>query len=147
MLPGQVTHGQWFYFRVSGAKGKKLVLHIVNAGKASFPEAWPGYCTAASYDHEYWFRVPTGYDKDAGVLTFGHTCERVSKAQTSCCDALRTESAATQHAATHSTKSTATQHVRECCIVAGLGVLCVFCALHVRSAPATHCQAARGGRT
>jgi len=34
---------RWFFFRVSGAKDKDLVMHLVNAGNSSFPEAWEGY--------------------------------------------------------------------------------------------------------
>ena len=36
------SHFQWFHFRVTGAKGVPLTLKLVNAGKASFPVAWPG---------------------------------------------------------------------------------------------------------
>ena len=34
---------RWFFFRVSGAKDKDLIMHLVNAGSSSFPEAWEGY--------------------------------------------------------------------------------------------------------
>ena len=34
---------RWFFFRVSGAKDKDLIMHLVNAGNSSFPEAWEGY--------------------------------------------------------------------------------------------------------
>ena len=35
--------GRWFFYRVSGAKDKDLIMHLVNAGSSSFPEAWEGY--------------------------------------------------------------------------------------------------------
>jgi hypothetical protein len=77
----QVAHFQWFYFRVAGAKQMPLVLHIVNAGESSFPEAWPGYQGCASYDlnpnGSGWFRVPTEYNESNGVLTFRLTPEKV----------------------------------------------------------------------
>ena len=34
---------RWFFFRVSGVKDKDLIMHLVNAGNSSFPEAWEGY--------------------------------------------------------------------------------------------------------
>lgn len=40
-------------------------------------QAWPGYSACASYDYSTWFRVPTTYDKEAGVLSFTVICERV----------------------------------------------------------------------
>lgn len=64
------THFQWFYFRVTGCKGKDLQLKIVNAGESSFPVAWPKYNTCASYDAINMFRIPTTYDKSKGVLSW-----------------------------------------------------------------------------
>ncbi len=58
---------QWFNFRLSGEIGEQYVLNIVNAGKASYIEGWENYQAVASYDREYWFRLPTTY-KD-GKLT------------------------------------------------------------------------------
>lgn len=57
------------------------MLHIVNAGESSFPEAWPGYQGCASYNlnpnGSGWFRVPTEYNESNGVLTFRLTPEKV----------------------------------------------------------------------
>ena len=39
---------RWFFFRVSGAKDKDLIMHLVNAGSSSFPEAWEGYQACSS---------------------------------------------------------------------------------------------------
>ncbi|WP_201633610.1 M14-type cytosolic carboxypeptidase [Psychrobacter immobilis] len=58
---------QWFNFRLSGDVGEQYVLNIVNAGEASYLEGWENYEAVASYDREYWFRLPTSY-KD-GKLT------------------------------------------------------------------------------
>lgn len=62
---------QWFYYRVTGAKGTPLVMKIVNAGKAAYPKAFKGYRACASYDRARWFRVPTSYD--GKTLTIRHT--------------------------------------------------------------------------
>lgn len=58
---------QWFNFRLSGEIGEQYVLNIVNAGEASYVAGWENYQAVASYDREYWFRLPTIY-KD-GKLT------------------------------------------------------------------------------
>ncbi|AMN49646.1 M14-type cytosolic carboxypeptidase [Psychrobacter sp. P2G3] len=58
---------QWFNFRLSGQVGEQYVLNIVNAGEASYVKGWQDYQAVASYDREYWFRLPTTY-KD-GKLT------------------------------------------------------------------------------
>ena len=58
---------QWFNFRLTGQVGEQYVLNIVNAGQASYLEGWEDYQAVASYDREYWFRLPTSY-KD-GTLT------------------------------------------------------------------------------
>ena len=58
---------QWFNFRLSGEIGEQYVLNIINAGAASYLEGWENYQAVASYDREYWFRLPTSY-KD-GKLT------------------------------------------------------------------------------
>ena len=68
---------QWFYYRLTGAKGKACVMKIMNAGKSAYPKGWKDYRAVASYDRDYWFRVPTtGYDGKA--LTIKHKPERNS---------------------------------------------------------------------
>ena len=64
-------HFQWFYFRVSGARGEALRMRLENAGKASFTDGWVGYQAVASYDRQRWFRVPTQYEDQ--ILTIAHT--------------------------------------------------------------------------
>lgn len=44
------NHFQWFYFRVSNAKGVKCRFRITNASESSYPEAWDGYRVAWTYD-------------------------------------------------------------------------------------------------
>ncbi|HOP05373.1 MAG TPA: M14-type cytosolic carboxypeptidase [Tenuifilaceae bacterium] len=67
---------QWFYFRLHGAEGFPCVIHIENAGEASYPEGWDDYNAYASYDRISWFCVPTKYSN--GVLTIEHTPEESS---------------------------------------------------------------------
>ena len=38
---------RWFYFRVTGAKDQELVINLVNAGQASYPDGWVGYQVCA----------------------------------------------------------------------------------------------------
>jgi murein tripeptide amidase MpaA len=61
---------QWFYFRLTGARGQACRLNIVNAAKAAYPKGWEDYRAVASDDRQSWRRVPTSY-KD-GVLTIEH---------------------------------------------------------------------------
>lgn len=67
---------QWFYFRLTGAKGQDCTLRIMNAGGAAYAKGWAGYNTAASYDRVTWFRVPASYDGQ--VLTIRHKPEQDS---------------------------------------------------------------------
>jgi len=64
---------QWFYFRVSGARGERLVMTFENASLCAFADGWRDYRAVASYDRVNWFRVPTQYD--GGALTIDHTPE------------------------------------------------------------------------
>ena len=58
---------QWFNFRLEGQINEQYVLNILNAGQAAFPAGWEDYQAVASYDREYWFRLPTSYQD--GKLT------------------------------------------------------------------------------
>ena len=58
---------QWFNFRLEGEINEQYVLNILNAGQAAFPAGWEDYQAVASYDREYWFRLPTSYQD--GKLT------------------------------------------------------------------------------
>jgi murein tripeptide amidase MpaA len=59
---------QWFHFRVSDVRGRKCSISILNAGEASYPEAWDGYKVCYSYDKLEWLRLETSYE--SGVLSF-----------------------------------------------------------------------------
>eukprot|EP00668_Euglena_longa_P002984 GGOE01003482.1.p1 GENE.GGOE01003482.1~~GGOE01003482.1.p1 ORF type:complete len:225 (-),score=18.15 GGOE01003482.1:6-680(-) len=48
------SHMQWFYFRASNVKDRKLIFQIINAGEASFPSAWKGFKVYHSYDLVEW---------------------------------------------------------------------------------------------
>ena len=64
---------QWFYFRVAGAKDRRLNFRIVNAGGSAYPFGWPGYKVRASSDRVAWRMIDTAYDR--GVLSFDWTGE------------------------------------------------------------------------
>ena len=59
---------QWFYFRVAGAKGRKVSYRIVNAAKSAYPFGWPGYKARVSTDRLTWRMIDTRYVD--GVLEF-----------------------------------------------------------------------------
>ncbi|TPE55593.1 carboxypeptidase family protein [Maribrevibacterium harenarium] len=67
---------QWFYFRLQGGMGENCVMVLENAQQAAFAEGWEGYQAVASYDREYWFRVPTKYVN--GQLVIEHTPDQDS---------------------------------------------------------------------
>jgi len=56
---------QWFYFRLSGAKGLECKLTIDNASQTTYPLGWEGYSVATSHDLNSWYRTPANYDKQA----------------------------------------------------------------------------------
>lgn len=68
---------QWFNFRLSGEVGEQYVLNIMNAGKASYLAGWEDYQAVASYDREYWFRLPTSYKEGKLTITAELACESI----------------------------------------------------------------------
>jgi len=56
---------QWFYFRLSGAKGTNCTLSIDNASKTTYPHGWEGYSVVTSHDLISWYRTPATYDGQA----------------------------------------------------------------------------------
>ena len=68
---------QWFNFRLSGDVGEQYVLNIVNAGESSYLEGWENYEAVASYDREYWFRLPTSYKDGKLTITAELECETI----------------------------------------------------------------------
>ncbi|WP_296244321.1 MULTISPECIES: M14-type cytosolic carboxypeptidase [unclassified Psychrobacter] len=68
---------QWFNFRLSGEVGEQYVLNIINAGEASYLAGWEDYQAVASYDREYWFRLPTSYKDGKLTITAELACESI----------------------------------------------------------------------
>ena len=68
---------QWFNFRLSGEVGEQYVLNITNAGNASYLAGWEDYQAVASYDREYWFRLPTSYKDGKLTITAELACESI----------------------------------------------------------------------
>ena len=68
---------QWFNFRLSGEVGEQYVLNITNAGNASYLAGWEDYQAVASYDREYWFRLPTSYKEGKLTITAELACESI----------------------------------------------------------------------
>jgi len=70
------AHYQWFHFRCSNVKNHLLQFQILNAGGASFSPAWHGYNVCATTDTSTaadWFRIPSSYNKDTGILSWSVT--------------------------------------------------------------------------
>jgi murein tripeptide amidase MpaA len=64
---------QWFYFRLSGARGQVCRMVLENAKDAAYSGGWENYRACASYDRETWFRVDTLFEN--GELIISHTPE------------------------------------------------------------------------
>ncbi|MEW9853780.1 M14 family metallopeptidase [Novosphingobium sp. M1R2S20] len=66
---------QWFHFRVSGARGRELVLRITGLNGSAYPMGWPGYRACVSEDRQHWGRTDTSWDESAegGTLTIRYT--------------------------------------------------------------------------
>jgi murein tripeptide amidase MpaA len=58
---------QWFYFRLTGAKGQAVELRILNCAGAAYPLGWEDYRARLSYDREEWVRADTSYE--GGILS------------------------------------------------------------------------------
>lgn len=61
---------QWFYFCLHGARDQDVVLRILNAAQATYPDGWRDYQVVASHDRQNWYRVPTTYE--GGELVVRH---------------------------------------------------------------------------
>jgi len=71
------NHKQWFYFRAAGPfKGVQSQFTIVNAGKTSYPEAWPESTVVYSHDRLTWKRcLATWWSEETGHLAWSLTPE------------------------------------------------------------------------
>lgn len=65
---------QWFYFRMTGAKGQPCQLKIVNAAGAAYPDGFRNYKVCYSYNSVDWLRHDT--ELKNGVLEFSFTPEQ-----------------------------------------------------------------------
>ncbi|HEU5483029.1 MAG TPA: M14-type cytosolic carboxypeptidase [Sphingomicrobium sp.] len=63
---------QWFYFRLSGGKGREVTLRITNCAGAAYPHGWPDYRASMSADREEWLRLD-GTSYESGTLTLRFT--------------------------------------------------------------------------
>jgi murein tripeptide amidase MpaA len=61
---------QWFHFRVAGAKGREITLHLTNCAQSAYPGGWPSYRARWSEDREDWRCAETSYAD--GILTIRH---------------------------------------------------------------------------
>lgn len=66
------SYFQWFHFIITGQPNEDFILHIENAGQASYP-GWNdfgiSYRATSSSDGILWTRLPTSYDEQTGILT------------------------------------------------------------------------------
>lgn len=61
---------QWFYFRLSGAKGVPCTLKLLNAGGAAYPPGFENYRVCYSYDRNNWLRYPTELNEEKLIIEF-----------------------------------------------------------------------------
>jgi murein tripeptide amidase MpaA len=61
---------QWFYFRLSGAKGTPCTMRIMNAGGAAYPPGFENYRVCYSYDRKNWLRHPTSLKDGSMTIEF-----------------------------------------------------------------------------
>jgi len=62
---------QWFHFRLSGARGQRCIIRIIDLNHSAYPDGWPGYRAAMSDDRDTWTRAETSFDarQANGTLT------------------------------------------------------------------------------
>jgi murein tripeptide amidase MpaA len=62
---------QWFHFRLSGARGQRCTIRIVDLNGSAYPGGWPGYRACVSDDRQVWRRAGTAFDPKSanGTLT------------------------------------------------------------------------------
>ena len=62
---------QWFHFRLSGAKGQRCIIRIIDLNGSAYPDGWPGYRACLSADRQTWRRADTSFDAKSanGTLT------------------------------------------------------------------------------
>ncbi len=70
-LDAQSDFYQWFYFRLTGAKGEECCFKILNAAGAAYPNGFRNYRVCYSYNREQWLRHDTELEGD--ILQFRFT--------------------------------------------------------------------------
>ena len=62
---------QWFHFRLSGGRGQRCIIRIVDLNGSAYPGGWPGYRACISEDRQHWRRAATSFDAKSanGTLT------------------------------------------------------------------------------
>jgi len=62
---------QWFHFRLSGGRGQRCIIRIIDLNGSAYPDGWPGYRACVSEDRQTWRRAPTSFDAKSanGTLT------------------------------------------------------------------------------
>lgn len=53
---------QWFHFRLTGAKGQRCTIRIIDLNHSAYPGGWPGYRACVSTDRQTWTRAETDFD-------------------------------------------------------------------------------------
>ena len=68
---------QWFHFRLSGGRGQRCIIRIIDLNFSAYPDGWPGYRACVSADRQTWTRAETSFDARAagGTLTITLTPE------------------------------------------------------------------------
>ncbi len=57
---------QWFHFRLTGARGQRCTIRIIDLAGSAYPGGWPNYRAVISSDRQTWTRTDTSYDAAAG---------------------------------------------------------------------------------
>ncbi len=52
---------QWFYFQLNNVQHQEITLNLEELDKTAYPGGWENYNVCASYDNQYWFRIPSDY--------------------------------------------------------------------------------------
>lgn len=68
---------QWFHFRLTGGKGQRCIIRIIDLNFSAYPDGWPGYRACVSADRQSWRRAATSFDPKSanGTLTIEVTPE------------------------------------------------------------------------
>lgn len=68
---------QWFHFRLTGGKGQRCIIRIIDLNFSAYPDGWPGYRACVSADRQTWRRAATSFDPKSanGTLTIEVTPE------------------------------------------------------------------------